>query len=323
MKRIMTCLICLSILLYSIPSFSDGPFIWGELLTSAKLNTILNNKLDTIVYQNYIGSNTISLGLTNQFYSWDKTWRQIPYSMISGTPILGSLASLNSLDYSLLTGAPTLFNGNYPDLTNLPTIPTALSDLTGDFNHRLSSDAEKALWNGKQDSTLYDVTTNNVSILMHGYVPKAPNDVTMFLNGLGLYSVPVVPLNLSDLTDDSTHRLTNDTEKATWTEKQDALGYTPENITNKTATIDSSTTTYPQTGAIKDYVDIGLISKAPIASPTFTGLVTAVQYSLSSLNTDPATSTDACTIGEIRISSTYIYVCIATDSWVRSALTTW
>lgn len=38
--------------------------------------------------------------------------------------------------------------------------------------------------------TLADNTTNDVSISAHGYAPKAPNDVTKFLNGLGAYSVP-------------------------------------------------------------------------------------------------------------------------------------
>lgn len=35
-----------------------------------------------------------------------------------------------------------------------------------------------------------DITTNNVSISKHGFVPKAPNDATKFLDGLGAYSVP-------------------------------------------------------------------------------------------------------------------------------------
>ena len=38
---------------------------------------------------------------------------------------------------------------------------------------------------------------------------------------------PTVPDQLSDLSDDSTHRLVTDTEKSTWNGKQDALGFTP------------------------------------------------------------------------------------------------
>lgn len=41
------------------------------------------------------------------------------------------------------------------------------------------------------------------------------------------------------------------------------------------------------------------------------------------LDTAPASATATGTQGEIRVTSTHIYVCIATNTWVRSALTTW
>jgi hypothetical protein len=41
------------------------------------------------------------------------------------------------------------------------------------------------------------------------------------------------------------------------------------------------------------------------------------------LDTAPASATDAGTTGEIRVTATHIYVCTATNTWVRSALTTW
>jgi hypothetical protein len=53
------------------------------------------------------------------------------------------------------------------------------------------------------------------------------------------------------------------------------------------------------------------------------GSVKATQYRLSALNTAPSSATDTGTLGEIRITSTYIYVCTATNTWVRTALTTW
>ena len=47
-------------------------------------------------------------------------------------------------------------------------------------------------------------------------------------NWVSLPSIPSVPTALSDLTDDSTHRLVTDTEKSTWNNKQNALdGQTP------------------------------------------------------------------------------------------------
>lgn len=53
------------------------------------------------------------------------------------------------------------------------------------------------------------------------------------------------------------------------------------------------------------------------------GTLEAEKYKLSSLNTAPSSATDTGTTGEIRITSDYIYVCIATDTWVRAELNTW
>lgn len=60
----------------------------------------------------------------------------------------------------------------------------------------------------------------------------------------------------------------------------------------------------------------------------FTGAITAgvvkgSQLRVSALNTAPASATATGTLGEIRITSTHIYVCTATNTWVRTALTTW
>jgi hypothetical protein len=53
------------------------------------------------------------------------------------------------------------------------------------------------------------------------------------------------------------------------------------------------------------------------------GVTTATQYQLSALNTAPTSATDTGTTGEVRITSGFIYVCVATNTWVRTALTTW
>jgi hypothetical protein len=45
---------------------------------------------------------------------------------------------------------------------------------------------------------------------------------------------------------------------------------------------------------------------------------------IPSLNTTaPSSSTDTGFVGEIRVTSTYIYTCIATNTWVRAAMATW
>ena len=64
----------------------------------------------------------------------------------------------------------------------------------------------------------------------------------------------------------------------------------------------------------------GTSTKASIAA---SGVVTAPQYTLSALNTAPASATATGTLGEIRVVADFIYVCTATNTWVRTALSTW
>jgi hypothetical protein len=49
---------------------------------------------------------------------------------------------------------------------------------------------------------------------------------------------------------------------------------------------------------------------------------TVKTLSITALNTAPASATAPGTLGEIRITATAIYVCIATDVWVKTTLTT-
>lgn len=51
--------------------------------------------------------------------------------------------------------------------------------------------------------------------------------------------------------------------------------------------------------------------------------LTVGQYRLSNLNTAPASATDTGTKGEIRVTADAIYVCTATNTWVKAALATW
>lgn len=62
--------------------------------------------------------------------------------------------------YDDLTGKPDLFSGDYNDLTGKPTIPTQLSQLSGDATHRVVTDAEKSTWNSKSD---FDGNYNNLT----------------------------------------------------------------------------------------------------------------------------------------------------------------
>lgn len=96
-------------------------------------------------------------------------------------------------DGSYIKNKPSLFSGNYNDLSNKPDIPDDLADLNEDTTHRLVTDAEKTAWNGKSDfSGSYTDLTNKPT--------------------------------LADLSTDSGHRTVSDSEKSTWNGKSDFSG---------------------------------------------------------------------------------------------------
>ena len=53
------------------------------------------------------------------------------------------------------------------------------------------------------------------------------------------------------------------------------------------------------------------------------GRVNAGDYKVDALNTAPSSASDTGTVGEIRYTADYIYVCVASNTWKRAALSTW
>tara|TARA_R110000851_G_scaffold237164_1_gene389994 strand:- start:6678 stop:8348 length:1671 start_codon:yes stop_codon:yes gene_type:complete len=53
------------------------------------------------------------------------------------------------------------------------------------------------------------------------------------------------------------------------------------------------------------------------------GNTTSTGYKVSALNVAPATATSTGITGDIRYTSDFIYVCVATNTWKRTALSTW
>lgn len=55
-------------------------------------------------------------------------------------------------------------SGSYNDLTDKPTIPDELADLTADSTHRVVTDSQISTWNGKQDDVNLSVVDGKVCI---------------------------------------------------------------------------------------------------------------------------------------------------------------
>jgi hypothetical protein len=74
---------------------------------------------------------------------------------ISGAGKQDVIDSSHKLSADLIDDTSTtnkFFSGDYTDLTNKPTIPDELADLSDDSTHRLVTDTEKTTWNGKQNA---------------------------------------------------------------------------------------------------------------------------------------------------------------------------
>jgi hypothetical protein len=71
--------------------------------------------------------------------------------------------------------------------------------------------------------------------------------------------------------------------------------------------------------------NVSISSSATNSNQAFSvnGVSQATQFKLSALNTAPASATATGTLGEIRIVNGFIYVCVATNTWQRTALSTW
>lgn len=153
-------------------------------------------------------------------------------------------------------------------LTNIQEgIPTALADLTDDATHRVVTDTEKQTWNGKSNfSGNYNDLTNKPELFSGNYSD--------------LEGAPTIPTKLSELSEDTTHRLVTDTEKSKWNNKSDFDG-DYNNLTNKpsiptvsASVSSSSTTTAASSSAVKQAYDLAAAAM-PKSGGTFTGTVKA------------------------------------------------
>lgn len=97
----------------------------------------------------------------------------------------------------------------------------------------------------------------NANIQTHISSISNPHSVTKSQVGLGNVQ-NVDQTNPANITQSSSYRFVTDTEKSTWNAKQDAIGYTPENVANKTSTFQATpdNTKYPTEKLVKDSLDL-------------------------------------------------------------------
>lgn len=115
---------------------------------------------------------------------------------------------------------PTYTASEVGALPATTVIPDDLADLNDDATHRLVTDTQISTWNNKSDfSGSYNDLTNKPTIP----AAQVNSDWNASSGVAQILNKPTIPTALSQLTDDSTHRVVTDTEKNTWNGKQAAL----------------------------------------------------------------------------------------------------
>ena len=213
---------------------TDGTaFIWKG--TYSAITTYQAN--DTVSYN---GSSYICILESTGNLPTDTTyWALIAQKGIDGEGAGDMLASVYD---------PTSVAGDAFDMDNM----------VEGTNNKLVSSAEKTAWNNKLDDitgeSIADLSdVDSIAGITDGKVLKWDTDKFVVADDNDT-TYDASDFDIKDLTD-STNLMT------TWSGKQDALGFTPENVANKSTNVSTdgaSDTKYPSVKAIKDYAD-GLV----------------------------------------------------------------
>lgn len=124
-------------------AFSTEPTLDNELTTKAYVDNFEYQKRTLPVASSYYYNDIFQyVGTTNINYTKGYFYR----CTRSGTSGEGYQYEWTRIDVQ------PGFSGDYNDLTNKPTIPDELADLSDDSTHRLVTDTEKTTWNGKQNA---------------------------------------------------------------------------------------------------------------------------------------------------------------------------
>ena len=119
-----------------------------------------------------------------------------------------TLLSAKADSSSLATVATS---GSYNDLSNKPTIPDELKDLSDDSTHRVVTDTEKSTWSGKQDALVSGTnikTINNTSLLGSGNISVGGGTATdVQINGTSIVSSDVANILTNTAYDSSTNKI--------------------------------------------------------------------------------------------------------------------
>lgn len=129
---------------------------------------------------------------------------------------------------------------------------TTISSTPTDINYPSEKAVKTALDNllTTVNTSLDNKVNKNASITGGTFTKITFDSKGLVTGGANLTKADIPNIDATQVIQDATHRFVTDTEKSTWSAKQNALGFTPENVSNKKTTITNSDTDYPTAKAV-------------------------------------------------------------------------
>lgn len=268
------------------------------------------------LFSNTIGSYNIANGYQALYSNTTGTYNNaIGYqTLYSNTTGQSNIANGYRAMYKNTTGESNVAIGRealYSNTTGHAGVAlgtnTLYNNTTGDYNSAIGYQALNSNTTGRGNTgigffTLYSNTTGEYNSAI-GYQ-------ALYSNTTGGYNVAIGRDAGRYQSDGSTGRSTGDYGLY--------LGYNTQSQAN--GTTNESVIGYNAAGNGSNTVTIG---NSDVTATYLKGTVEGGKFKVSALNTAPSSATDTGTTGEIRITAGYIYVCIATNTWVRATLSTW
>ena len=327
---------------FSVNGTENGRFFAGNLMVGTTTNS--GERLQIAGTAKITGLTTLTVSpiitseTANTIASFDAT-KNVKSLSLSTYPSLSELAYVKGATSSIQTQINAKADINSPTFTGTPTAPTATAGAnttqvaTTAFvtNGIATADAGNVKLTGDQTISgqksfsltgKIDMQTNNAfpAIRVTALGSNGEIAAEFINNSSSPYSTA---LNLQTGLSGGVGNVTLDV----WNQSPIGTGIVSNasnggvSISSQSGNGDSYISNITSGGTGRNYV--GRNNGIETYSVDKIGNVTATQYKISALNTAPASATATGTLGEIRITAGFIYVCTATNTWVRTALATW
>jgi len=187
----------------------------GKIAASSTSNTelgYLSGVTSSIQSQFSTKEPVISIGTTNQFYSWNKTWQLIAWAMITGKPDLYIKSEIDAL----LSGKQPL-NSQLTAISNLGSLSykcTYFGKSDGSLEGRRIVNDDVLGLTDSLNKKLNIVDTNKLAQKTHDHGIGTINKLTKFVNSTGVIGNSIISDNGSVISFGGTLQLPNTSDTA-------------------------------------------------------------------------------------------------------------